>query len=238
MLKTALIHYIRSTLSQGYDKNAVYSYLLQLGWDARDIADSFYLVEQEIRTKQMQMQGFQLQSQMQAKIQRQKMQPQIQQMQMMHPQMRINNFQQYPMPKPFEPASPMANFILPIVGVFLILIMSGGIFLFANLGKTTVGVPTGIQPEGNVKLSPPKEAAKETQQQEPVIISQEPQQGRTPAKLQETPQNNSQEPAPAETQPALTCMDQFGIECLEGEICPGELLPATDADKCCSVMCE
>jgi len=251
MLNNTLINYIRDSLNQGYDANTIYKYLLKLGWNSKDLQDSFYFVDREIRMRQMQQQ-----------------QLRNMQQKMMQPQMQITR----PMQEP-EPTS-MANFVIPIIGVFLILIIGSGIFFFINLEKTTVGAPTGIQPEE--KMSPPRKIElrcgpcqyiannrclnfnccsnancnDDNPNTEDVCenpstansicinaqLSQEP---KSIEPLPEPPAapTANQEPT-TENQPIFSCLDQFGIECLEGETCPGEILPASDTDKCCSIVCE
>src|SRR3989338_2389644 len=106
MLNTDLTSYIRTCLSQGYDRNNIYSYLLKLGWNVNDLQDSFYFVEQEMRAKQMQ--------QPQQRIRN--IQPQIMQRQRMQQQTQIYQ------PMATETA-PISNFIIPISIIFLILII-------------------------------------------------------------------------------------------------------------------
>jgi len=253
MLNTALTSYIRTCLSQGYDRNNIYSYLLKLGWNANDLQDSFYFVEQEMRARQMQ----------QPQQMVRNIQPQIMQRQRMQQQTQIYQ------PMATETA-PISNFIIPIASIFLILMIGGGVFLFTGFGKATVGAPTGI--EKAAMMSPPERIVLNCAPcqyiqnnrcvnynccsdagcndnnpntddicENPYTINSrcistlmQPQQSSTEDKEEQESTPPSQEPQ----QPALTCLDQFGIKCLESEACPGEILPATDTGKCCSVMCE
>src|SRR3989338_8722204 len=118
MLNTALINYIRNCLSQGYDRNTIYSYLLKLGWNANDLQDSFYFVEQEMRAGQM----------------------------MQQPQLRMQTMQipQPAMQKQPE-TSQISNFVIPIVSILLVLMTGAGVFLFTGFGKATIGAQTGIE---------------------------------------------------------------------------------------------